>query len=84
MTVLHPTRTANPQGKRPKVKDRVLDAMIAAAWEAGWWCERTGSSHVMCYPADQKEKPVLVANTPSDHRTIPNTRSRLRRSGLAI
>lgn len=81
---MHAKRAANPGLKRPKVKDRQLDAMIASAWEAGWFCERTGSNHVMCYPPDPKGKPVLVANTPSDHRTVPNTKSMLRRSGLKI
>jgi hypothetical protein len=80
---MHPERLRNPQAKRPKVKDRELDAMIAAAWKAGWWCRRTGSGHVFCYPPDEGRM-VDVANTPSDHRTVPNTRSYFRRSGLPL
>lgn len=79
---MHPKR--RPGQTRPKVKDRQLDALIARAWAQGWYCERTGSGHVMCYPPDLTGKPVLVANTPSDWRTIPNTKSMLRRSGLRI
>ena len=81
---MHPERERNPRGKRPKVKNRELDAMIQAAWDAGWHCSKTSKSHVMCYPPDKTIKPVLVANTPSDHRTIPNTLSCLRKSGLSV
>lgn len=82
-----PGNSVASEGKgliRPKVKDRELDRMVALAWAAGWFCDRTKSGHPMCYPPDQESKPVLVAGTPSDHRTIPNTRSRLRQSGLDI
>ena len=81
---MHPKRKANPKAKRPKVKNRELDEMVAAAWAAGWHCARTKSSHVMCYPPDKKRRPVLVASTPSDHHTIPNTRSAFQRSGLNL
>ncbi len=81
---LHPDRERNPEAKRPKVKNRELDAMIQAAWTAGWMCSKTRSGHVMCYPSERTIKPVLVAGTPSDHRTIPNTRAEFRRSGLNV
>ncbi len=77
---MHPTRIANPKAKRPKVKDKALDGMIEKAWEAGWWC-RPGGGHACCYPLDGGRM-VVVANTPSDHRTIPNTKSAFRKSGL--
>jgi len=83
---VHPKRKANPSQKCPRVKDKQLNEMVAAAWVAGWWCEkRAKTGHVMCYSTDAaKGKMVLVANTPSDHRTIPNTRSALRRAGLNL
>jgi hypothetical protein len=81
---MHSERALNPAGKRPKVKNRELDAMVAAAWDAGWKCSKTSQGHVMCYPPERTVKPVLVAGTPSDHRTIPNTRSALRKSGLNV
>jgi len=80
---LHRRRREQPQAQCPKVGDKALNEMITTAWAQGWWCEKTGSGHVMCYPPD-RGRMVLVASTPSDHRTIPNTRSALRRSGLII
>jgi hypothetical protein len=80
---MHPEREKSPKAKRPKVKDKELDAMIQSAWDAGWWCRYTGKGHVMCYSPDG-EKMVSVANTPSDHRTVPNTRKYFRRSGLTL
>ena len=79
---MHQKRKDNPDAKRPTVKDKQLDAMIAEAWEAGWWCEKGKGGHVKCYPPDRSKTMVAVANTPSDRRTVPNTRSFFRRSGL--
>jgi len=80
---MHPKRLANPQAKRPKVKDKQLDAMIEKAWTAGWWADKRTNGHVMCYSPDGG-KMVDVANTPSDWRTVPNTRSYFRKSGLKV
>ena len=57
--------------------------MIETAWQAGWWAEKKGNNHVMCYSPDG-ERMVDVASTPSDHRTVPNTRSYFRRGGLPL
>lgn len=81
---MHPERRQNPRRKRPKVKNRELDAMIAVAWQEGWHCLKLAKGHVMCYPTDKTLRPVLVASTPSDYRTIPNTRSQLRQRGLNV
>lgn len=80
---MHPKRLEDPAARRPKVKDRQLDAMIERAWDAGWWCRPAGSGHVMCYSPDGRRM-VDVAGTPSDHRTVPNTRSYFRRAGLKL
>lgn len=80
---MHPERLKHPDAKRPTVKDRDLDQMVAAAWAAGWWCRKTGKSHAFCYPPDGGRM-VDVANTPSDRRTVPNTRSYFRRAGLKL
>lgn len=80
---LHPKRRANPDAKRPAAKDKECDALVAAAWEAGWWCERAGNEHVKCYPPNDKRM-VPIPNTPSDWRTVRNKRAQLRRSGLAL
>jgi hypothetical protein len=85
---MHAKREQSPEARCPSVKDRELHAMIEAAWSAGWWCEWGGGGHVRCYqwPVDDggRGKIVVVANTPSDRRTIPNTRSTFRRAGLQI
>lgn len=85
---MHLKRDTSPQATCPKVKDKQLMAMVAKAWAAGWWCELGGSGHVKCYPppaADgSRGRYVTVANTPSDHRTVPNTRAQFRRSGLPL
>jgi hypothetical protein len=57
--------------------------LIEAAWAAGWWCESRLSGHVTCYSPDGSAM-VLVAGTPSDRRTVSNTRAALQRAGLAI
>lgn len=79
----HPKRLASPSAKRPTVKNKDLDAMIAKAWEAGWWAEKRGNNHVLCYPPDGGQM-VTMPSTPSDHRSVPNTRSLFRRSGLPL
>jgi hypothetical protein len=80
---MHPKRLAAPKARRPSVKHRDLDAMIARAWDAGWWCWPAGGGHVMCYSPDGRYM-VDVASTPSDRRTVPNTRSYFRRAGLNL
>lgn len=81
--VMHAKRNQNPDAKRPTVKDRELDAMIERAWREGWWCDYRGSGHVHCLQPDGPGM-VNVANTPSDHRTVPNTRKFFRRYGLKL
>jgi len=80
---MHPKRVENPQAKRPRVKARELDKMIETAWQRGWWATKRTNGHVMCYSPDGARM-IDVANTPSDHRTIPNTRSYFRRAGLQL
>ena len=80
---MHEKRLANPNAKRPTVKNKELDKMIEKAWAEGWWADYRSNGHVMCY-APNGGNTVLVANTPSDHRTVPNTKSYFRRAGLAL
>ncbi|MGA9761486.1 MAG: hypothetical protein WBQ14_03590 [Gaiellaceae bacterium] len=80
---VHPRRLGDPHARCPRVRDPALNELIEKAWTAGWWCERRTSGHVMCYSPDGAAM-VLVACTPSDRRTISNTRAALRRAGLAI
>lgn len=80
---MHPERLKNPHAKRPKVHDRELDAMVAEAWKAGWWCRPTKNNYAWCLPPDGG-KPMKVVSTPSSRRTIPNTRSAFARRGLKV
>jgi len=81
---LHPTRLANPNATRPKARNRDMDSLVDAAWAQGWWCRRTGSGHIMCYPPDKARTGVSVANTPSSPRTFANTRGKMRERGLQL
>ncbi len=80
---MHPKRVAQLNASRPRLKNQELDAMIRAAWDAGWWCEVGKKGHVKCFDPGGK-KMVIVPSTPSDYRSIPNTRSQFRQAGLAI
>ena len=84
----HPRRTEYPRASCPRVKDDQLQDMIEKAWEADWWCEKAENGHVQCYEwpitDGTRGRIVTVANTPSDHRTVPNTRSTFRRAGLNL
>ncbi len=80
---MHPKRSENPNAKRPKLKNRELDAMVKVAWDEGWWCRRTGSGHVQCYPPND-DKSVTVPGTPSDHHSVKNTRKFFRLRGLTL
>jgi hypothetical protein len=81
---MHPKRTENPKAKRPKVKDKQLDAMVKTAWSNGWWAVRRETGHVMCYhPTDVKEK-VLVNNSAGDPHVIKNVRKHFRKAGLKL
>lgn len=69
------------QGPRPRARDKQTDALVRAAWDAGWRVEQ-GRKHIRVYPPDPTQAIVTIAGTPSDHRTVKNTRAQLRRSGL--
>ncbi len=79
----HPKRAENPAARCPSVSDRDLNGLVKAAWAAGWWCEVGKRSHAKCYSPDRKMM-VMVASTPSDHRTFMNTRAKFRRAGLDV
>lgn len=80
---MHPKRLQNPTARRPKVKDRDMNELVASAWACGAWCERGGTNHVKVYPPDGSRM-VMIPSTPSDHRTVRNKRAALRRGGLSV
>jgi hypothetical protein len=79
----HPERIANPTAKRPKVPSKAINILIDKAWEQGWWCKKSGSKHVMMYSPDGKGM-VTLPGSPSDHRSIKNSRNLLRKNGLKL
>jgi hypothetical protein len=82
MQRLHPRRRGAPTAKRPRHANKDYDALIRAAWDAGWWCERRGTNHIACHPHEGAF--VMVPSTPSGSRTLANVRAKLRRAGLAV
>jgi hypothetical protein len=80
---LHQKRIANPDATCPSVRNKPLNELIVAAWDAGWWCIAGGRNHVKCYPPDDGRM-IPVPSTPSDHRTCRNKRAQFRRGGLDV
>ena len=78
---VHHKRAADPNAKRPKVKNKRMDELIRKCWEQGWWCERGGKNHVKCYPPNDQGM-VPVPSTPSGSRTYANKLAALKRRGL--
>lgn len=79
---LHPKRQQNPHAKRPTVRDKETDGLLAKAWTQGWWVEE-GRKGLKCYPPSD-DAIVSVHRTPSDHRNYQNLRTTFRRSGLQL
>lgn len=61
-------------------------ALIEACRQAGATISPTDGGHIAVTFSDPQgqKKRVVISNTPSDVRTVPNDRSRLRRAGLNI
>jgi hypothetical protein len=80
---LHPERAAHPHAKRPKVTARAIDLLIEKAWAQGWWCKKRGNNHVIAYSPDGRYL-VTLPSSPSDHRSIRNSRLLLKKYGLDL
>ena len=80
---MHPKREQNPRARRPKAPRGEYDDLVEAAWEAEWWCERSGKNYIKCYPPDGGRM-VVVKATPSGSKTLANTRAQFRRRGLDV
>lgn len=55
--------------------------LIDAIEDAGW-TYRPCKHGLYVYPADRTHRPVTVPGTPSEFRSLRNTRAQLRRAGL--
>jgi hypothetical protein len=80
---VHPKRKDHPEAKCPKVSDGDLNGLVVAAWDAGWWCVKSGKSYAKCYPPNG-DAMIVVVSTPSSSRTFKNTRGKFRRAGLDV
>lgn len=80
---LHPKRLENPSASRPKLPRKELDALVRAAWKAGWWCQRSGKNYILCYPPDDGRM-VRIPSTPSSMYTANNVARKLRRRGVDV
>jgi hypothetical protein len=80
---VHPKRVENPKAKCPKAKNKENAALVQAAWDEGWWCQMAKKGYIKAYSPDL-ETMIVIESTPSDHRSVANTRSRLRRAGVKV
>lgn len=64
------------------MKDVKKWAKVAKA--AGWRVEPTKNGHVTFLAPDPAVPPIVVAGTPSDHRSMKNAKARLKRHGLDL
>ncbi len=81
---MHRKRLENPDAKRPKAPRKDYDKLVAAAWSAGWWCERGTNNYIKCWPPGDG-KMVVVPSTPKrGGRGLENLRLAFRRAGLKL
>jgi len=59
-----------------------MQRLVKAAENAGWMVSRTKKNHLK-FKAPTGAT-VIAASTPSDHRSVMNTRAELRRHGLDV
>lgn len=63
-------------------RSREWDTVIKAIAAAGW-SYRPCKHGLYVYPADRTVRPITVAGSPGEFRSLANTRAQLRRAGLA-
>lgn len=71
-----------PDAKCPKHPNKDFHKLLKAAWSEGWWCERR-RKYIYCFSTNGEDI-VKLPLTPSDWRTIRNTKRNLRAAGLQI
>lgn len=80
---LHPQRRENPKAKRPKANRGDVDMLLRICWDQGAWIVLGGNGHYKIYPPNL-HRMIPIPATPSDHRTVRNKRSQLRRAGFDL
>jgi hypothetical protein len=70
-----------PSGRKMKITDPEVRKLVREVEAAGGIVEPQAKHYVAILPNGER---VAIPTTPSDHRSLPNTRATLRRKGLAI
>jgi hypothetical protein len=75
---IHPLRVGKD---KPKVGNKDVQALIDAAWDAGWYVLRTEGGHIKFMSTDRVST-VYTGSSPSDYRAVKNAQAELERNGL--
>lgn len=78
------TRITRPGERRPRVSNKTMDTLVAAAWRAGWECRPTGDEHIKVRPQGAQRWLASIPCSPSSRRTVSNLASRLRSAGVEV
>ncbi|WP_137147397.1 hypothetical protein [Mycolicibacterium sp. CR10] len=57
-------------------------SLLLKAVENAGWSYRHGKHGIFVYPESSDARPITLAGTPSDVRSIRNARAKLKRAGL--
>jgi len=77
-------RTTRPGERRPRVSNKTMDTLVAAAWRAGWECKPSGEEHIKVRPPGAPRWLASIPGSPSSRRTVSNLTSRLRSAGIEV
>ena len=80
---IHPERREKPDAPCPRACKKEYRRLVKAAWDAGWWCERTRKNYIRCYRPEDNQM-VLVPCTPSKQGTLNRTTDKFRKLGLDV
>jgi hypothetical protein len=69
---------------RRTTRNKELKKLMKKARDQGWTIVHSGGGHLKWKPKDKSQPIVVSGSTPSDHRSISNLKSQLRRSGLKL
>ena len=76
------TRNARSEGRRSSNKE--VSDLIQKARNQGWTVIGSSGGHWIFRSPDKSQAQVVVPGTPSDHRSMKNAKSALRRAGLTL
>ncbi|GIU87459.1 MAG: hypothetical protein KatS3mg009_1974 [Acidimicrobiia bacterium] len=63
--------------------NKEVNEIIKKLIRQGWRVER-GAKHWKAYPPDKSKRMITIPTTPSDHRSLKNVISDLRRAGADL